>query len=182
MKFQSAPGQLAGRCDRARVEQLLAPGFNPRLANWPGDAELSIPRQSTDCSFNPRPANWPGDAHNHVSKQPDKFVSIRARPIGRAMPAPHAVMGLTDSFQSAPGQLAGRCASAEPKPAAHLMFQSAPGQLAGRCSISALKVAPRCCFNPRPANWPGDARAGCAHPARRHVSIRARPIGRAMPM
>ncbi|HUW29781.1 MAG TPA: hypothetical protein VMV97_14350, partial [Sulfuriferula sp.] len=38
------------------------------------------------ASFNPRPANWPGDAHTQKAKAYADSVSIRARPIGRAMP------------------------------------------------------------------------------------------------
>jgi hypothetical protein len=35
--------------------------------------------------FNPRPANWPGDAANLRTIERSLLVSIRARPIGRAM-------------------------------------------------------------------------------------------------
>ena len=38
--------------------------------------------------FNPRPANWPGDAHKAPLWGKQTVVSIRARPIGRAMLSP----------------------------------------------------------------------------------------------
>jgi len=37
------------------------------------------------------------------------------------------------------------------------MFQSAPDQLAGRCAPTATQATDIMCFNPRPTNWPGDA-------------------------
>ncbi len=172
------------------------------------------PRCRAD-SFNPRPANWPGDAAG--SGPPDRSgVSIRARPIGRAMPLPSLSrvrrlrfnprpanwpgdaasrstgIWLALVFQSAPGQLAGRCVATErfnPRPAnwpgdanaRHSWFQSAPGQLAGRCAGRAYVRRIHRSFNPRPANWPGDAGLPATGRWPAGVSIRARPIGRAMP-
>ena len=129
-------------------------GFNPRPANWPGDA-----RQTW---FNPRPANWPGDAAWAIA-------GFNPRPANWPGDALSARCVL---FQSAPGQLAGRCcrtfrsAFQSARPIGRAMqsldrcqFQSAPGQLAGRCRECRWRIAPRSGFNPRPANWPGDARA-----------------------
>ena len=246
--FQSAPGQLAGRCQRDGVREMSVSirarpigrampsempsatlhRFNPRPADWPGDActarAVSVP---TSC-FNPRPANWPGDAGcrdaSHVARlrfqsapgrlagrccacrdqrcdrrrfqsAPGRLagrcrgrapvasghrlvsirarpigramrssprccqtrrciVSIRARPIGRAMRAPpHEPVATDHVFQSAPGRLAGRCVELDALRSRSREFQSAPGQLAGRCAM-----------------------ADCLQ----RVSIRARPIGRAM--
>jgi hypothetical protein len=84
-------------------------------------------------------------------------------------------------FQSTPGQLAGRCLQTVQirSGVAMIEFQSTPGQLAGRCA-TAIPIRGRRGFNPRPANWPGDAcKRAATHRATR-VSIRARPIGRAM--
>ena len=85
--FQSAPGQLAGRCRLFRyIPPPIQVGFNPRPANWPGDAHRQAHKRHPYPRFNPRPANWPGDA-----VIVDLFMPSRA------------------AFQSAPGQLAGRC-------------------------------------------------------------------------
>ena len=85
--FQSAPGRLAGRCDRP-------------LARW-----------SHLDGFNPRPADWPGDAAAEAEERQRQAVSIRARPIGRAMLPSGVGLLHTKSFQSAPGRLAGRCSA-----------------------------------------------------------------------
>ena len=131
--FQSAPGQLAGRCGLVLV--------------------VTTPL----ASFNPRPANWPGDAH----------ISARAhRPVR--------------GFQSAPGQLAGRCQTMGLEGCEGEQFQSAPGQLAGRCLSRRTEAGGWMRFNPRPANWPGDAIPARTLQDSSQVSIRARPIGRAM--
>ncbi len=180
--FQSAPGQLAGRCPSKWLADPAYRGFNPRPANWPGDADEYAHGHHAVHGFNPRPANWPGDAPNCIRPILQQFrfnprpanwpgdaqvetenlgalfnVSIRARPIGRAML----------SMRQSPGRL--------------LEFQSAPGQLAGRCSWAQRRSRLVPGFNPRPANWPGDAIGTPWHLAPYEVSIRARPIGRAMP-
>jgi len=108
--FQSAPGQLAGRC----------PG-------WEGE----VPPANR---FNPRPASWPGDALRRHGFGVSAPVSIRARPAGRAMRSSGMRQPHSAQFQSAPGQLAGRCTSLSTSDSPRLMFQSAPGQLAGRCA------------------------------------------------
>ncbi len=165
---------------RARqwVRWVLWGCFNPRPANWPGDAAVAA--QGPDpgrVSIRARPIGRAMRGSSARWRTVAMRVSIRARPIGRAMQdrtMPVARRRL-DLFQSAPGQLAGRCdPSADAGDAAALLdvFQSAPGQLAGRClmldragvSIAPGQLAGRCeaargdrRFNPRPANWPGDA-------------------------
>ncbi len=161
-RFQSAPGQLAGRC------------ICPRTQPQPQQAFQSAPGQLAGrCHLQP----W--------RQQVPTGVSIRARPIGRAMRGHQTAAGMRRDceFQSAPGQLAGRCPAAQwqtpafdgfnPRPAnwpgdawnsrnvcnQWLTFQSAPGQLAGRCPSSASRAPRLSGFNPRPANWPGDASA-----------------------
>ena len=156
--FQSAPGQLAGRCPIPPGRTCPLHRFNPRPANWPGDAAVSPGRLSLGGCFNPRPANWPGDAvlgmvtrpmTSQVSirarpigrampgctgpKRDRRSVSIRARPIGRAMLVCVARIVTYSRFQSAPGQLAGRCPLRGASVGSARRFQSAPGQLAGRC-------------------------------------------------
>ena len=182
--FQSAPGRLAGRCaspvasrDQAPLEvsirarpigramprvrsstRLRGISFNPRPADWPGDAPgVECAYRSASC-FNPRPADWPGDA----SMRPCSG-SLHARFNPRPADWPGDANAITARvtsalFQSAPGRLAGRCAGMGRLAVADRTFQSAPGRLAGRCR-------------------------GAQHGERlpRHVSIRARPIGRAMP-
>jgi len=202
--FQSAPGQLAGRCSDHPNRTTETTCFNPRPASWPGDARAPS-RQGGDAGgFNPRPASWPGDAILNHARALGWLVSIRARPVGRAMPCVGAWSGWVGMFQSAPGQLAGRCHLAICGAPARLQFQSAPGQLAGRCvatfnaNLGRMKFqsAPgqlagrcdrkpaasrlHCGFNPRPASWPGDAWCEVGIGRGHHVSIRARPVGRAM--
>ncbi len=208
--FQSAPGRLAGRCISPSASGAAGRtiGFNPRPADWPGDARQHPGDESASyVSIRARPigrAMAGRDTHG-------RDVSIRARPIGRAMPPETSTVvpvvtvsirarpigramrkwdrtndHLIKRFQSAPGRLAGRCRS---------WVRSAPGR-AGRsqaCLRSCFNPRPadwpgdaqrtwRCdtSFNPRPAEWPGDAARGQPHQSGRAVSIRARPIGRAM--
>ena len=73
------------------------------------------------------------------------------------MLAPGALGLVGDTFQSAPGQLAGRCAELHDIIVDDLKFQSAPGQLAGRCGPGMAGIPELGGFNPRPASWPGDA-------------------------
>ncbi|SDW94928.1 hypothetical protein SAMN05421783_11170 [Thiocapsa roseopersicina] len=203
--FQSAPDQLAGRCparrrslSRCKAFQSAPDQLAGRCLRWPDAASSSESFQSAPdqlagrCSglprrlglvdgFNPRPTNWPGDAGHGPRWCRACAVSIRARPIGRAMPSFRADPGRSRAFQSAPDQLAGRCDEAATvevgmfsvsirarpigramplnTPALYLQleFQSAPDQLAGRCGRrgSCRRRAGR--FNPRPTNWPGDA-------------------------
>ena len=132
--FQSAPGQLAGRC-----------GAPPRI-RWTDEEFQSAPGQLAGrcrigrmgrggrqgVSIRARPI---GRAMHHAPQvaRGDLGVSIRARPIGRAMLVVARGDGRHCLFQSAPGQLAGRCMGSPEAVAAVLTFQSAPGQLAGRC-------------------------------------------------
>ena len=175
--FNPRPAKWPG--DAASIRCSADHGFNPRPANWPGDAvrlrcHLSGVFQSAPGrgpgdagssrsrwpdapGFNPRPANWPGDAPAicaaTIRVRVMMPVSIRARPIGRAMPA-DPDRRLATGFN--------------PRPA------NWPGDAAG-------SRQPGPCFNPRPADWPGDAHARadrCVDAL--IVSIRARPIGRAM--
>ena len=183
--FQSTPGQLAGRCGAPNVRVFRSGSFNPRPANWPGDAQriggekaFSILFQSTPgqlagrCgwmyyiylpkySFNPRPANWPGDAYCRPSCQYTR-LGFNPRPANwpgdaeQLLPIP----GTTEvSIHARP---IGRAMPAIAfKPVTTPMFQSTPGQLAGRCLPGLVQQpAPRR-FNPRPANWPGDALCRC---------------------
>ena len=187
--FQSTPGQLAGRCGAPNVRVFRSGSFNPRPANWPGDAQriggekaFSILFQSTPgqlagrCgwmyyiylpkySFNPRPANWPGDAYCRPSCQYTR-LGFNPRPANwpgdaeQLLPIP----GTTEvSIHARP---IGRAMPAIAfKPVTTPMFQSTPGQLAGRCLPGLVQQpAPRR-FNPRPANWPGDAPASVERPA-----------------
>ena len=155
-------------------------------------------------SFNPRPADWPGDALLPSSlASRNQFQSAPGRLAGRCFIF-HQGVPINTLFQSAPGRLAGRCdglgdaggaagaVSIRARPigramlpewvmiSAIHMFQSAPGRLAGRCAFGSSPTTSRRCFNPRPADWPGDARSQDQGTQGQHVSIRARPIGRAM--
>jgi hypothetical protein len=110
--FQSAPGQLAGRCTDALALEAVGGDVSIRARPigraMPGVWSILI---SSFGGFNPRPANWPGDAANLRTIERSLLVSIRARPIGRAMLVAGAWSLAADRFQSAPGQLAGRCST-----------------------------------------------------------------------
>ena len=156
-RFQSAPGQLAGRCTRTRGTGPRPSGFNPRPASWPGDALTVRASSQPQQGFNPRPASWPGDASSNLS------ASSAVKP-----------------FQSAPGQLAGRCLS--PQWAGPYWSVSIRARPAGRAMPAAWAFLARRTtrFNPRPASWPGDADDDGRGLGGALVSIRARPAGRAM--
>ena len=144
---RAMPDRLVGRVN-ARDATDLDRCFNPRPADWPGDASYYL-----DCDrqeFQSAPGRLAGRCADVGSWL--RSVSIRARPIGRAMPQVATPLA---AFQSAPGRLAGRC-DQRPHAALH-EFQSAPGRLAGRCVRSRLSSLDCRCFNPRPADWPGDA-------------------------
>ncbi len=155
--------------------------------------------------FNPRPASRSGDAQQPTAVVDAYAVSIRARPHGRAMRSTARDPPRRRAFQSAPGLTVGRCHCAmrclfdttgfNPRPASRSgdaldrkascsspsMFQSAPGLTVGRCDhpiAHALHLHP---FQ----SAPGLTVGRCAELVReqvvaRHVSIRARPHGRAM--
>ena len=182
--FQSAPGQLAGRCVADQHERAAHAMVSIRAR--PIGRAMPCRRRRPACapvvSIRARPIGRAMRARSHAAAEPIR-VSIRARPIGRAMrrcrmPAADA------SAVSIRARPIGRAMPALPagRHRRCTRFQSAPGQLAGRCA------SPRqCCgsvrhgFNPRPANWPGDALRPADGHRSAHVSIRARPIGRAMP-
>ena len=153
--------------------------------------------------FNPRPADWPGDARFRGGRAAATHrVSIRARPIGRAMRRWRSGT-YPDLFQSAPGRLAGRCPAAFTRRALRVsirarpigramhtergpqkqqrLFQSAPGRLAGRCPASAIDSSLSDWFQSAPGRLAGRCREdGLVPLVAADVSIRARPIGRAM--
>ena len=183
--FQSAPGRLAGRCRGQQYARWLhMTSFNPRPADWPGDAASSGCLAIARPRFNPRPADWPGDATQAACAVHCSLVSIRARPIGRAMrglvtaPRPDRWM-----FQSAPGRLAGRCARWQPS-AASAAVVSIRARPIGRAMRAAASAQSRrlACFNPRPADWPGDAVYGRDVPAshRQFQSAPGRLAGRCL--
>ena len=179
-EFQSAPGQLAGRCLTASSRRMPV-----KVSIRARPIGRAMPRERSRCrslvvSIRARPIGraMPPTPARHAAPFD---VSIRARPIGRAMPCPvgDPPERACVSIRARPiGRAMPACADADQR---GIEFQSAPGQLAGRCDRIAHAAEPgRRCFNPRPANWPGDAAARRPAHGRRHVSIRARPIGRAM--
>ncbi len=177
--------------------------FNPRPTNWPGDSALPAVSMVRPV-FQSAPDQWPGDSAGILAFSQPIYVSIRARPIGRAIQSIFSTHLDPIVFQSAPDQLAGRF----PLPTSGLyeaeMFQSAPDQLAGRFAYHEVKGWMDDSFNPRPTNWPGDSihllRSRTEHQrfnprptnwpgdsirallprGALGVSIRARPIGRAI--
>ena len=84
LKFQSAPGWLAGRC--AAIASNTPTRMFQSAPGWLAGRCRRCPVTAWQHGFNPRPAGWPGDAVNAASQRPDRF-------------------------QSAPGWLAGRCAT-----------------------------------------------------------------------
>jgi len=180
--FQSAPGRLAGRCavdamvarsserfnprpadwpgDAARsgASSTAAGRFNPRPADWPGDAAVGWAGDTGIACFNPRPADWPGDALAALRAQAAQHVSIRARPIGRAMPAGRCQrLAGSSRFNPRPADWPGDARRPVQCRAGLRQFQSAPGRLAGRCRPPPREGTATDGFNPRPADWPGDA-------------------------
>ena len=156
-EFQSTPGQLAGRCQTATTPRTWRQCFNPRPANWPGDAgDLGARVHAVRVSIHARPIGR-AMLRGNPGKRPGWKVSIHARPIGRAMPGRAQVQRHPRlvSIHARPigrAMLPGRW-----PPAWSWVFQSTPGQLAGRCGIGVVVV--------------GNGQV---------VSIHARPIGRAM--
>ncbi len=168
-QFQSAPGRWAGRYQPA------GDGVCPR-----------------HVCFNPRPAVGPGDTREAWQNRQATVVSIRARPLGRAIRGISRLYFKSYEFQSAPGRWAGRYLKAFPLCSMVPKFQSAPGRWAGRYKAmpftadrgKEFQSAPGrwagrypCasgdgnrrspCFNPRPAVGPGDTPpppASCCFP------------------
>ncbi len=156
-------------------------GFNPRPANWPGDATGECGGRCTHpVSIRARPIgramrwvkaayDWGrgvsirarpiGRAMRWVKAAYDwgRGVSIRARPIGRAMPEEHPDAASVQGFQSAPGQLAGRCVERGRRVRHDHSFNPRPANWPGDAPSILLHSSHCKSFNPRPANWPGDA-------------------------
>ncbi len=233
--FQSTPGQLAGRCryppsvsvrrpyvsiharpigrampSAARCPAPINSGFNPRPANWPGDAPPARRRCAARSAFQSTPGQLAGRCvRDSPAIGASCDVSIHARPIGRAMRAScWLCAGVQELFQSTPGQLAGRCGcivigqqprvrvSIHARPIGRAMPPRSVTSVAGphRVSIHARPIGramPRATARGRLRacrfqSTPGQLAGRCASHARRPasaivVSIHARPIGRAMP-
>ncbi len=106
--FQSTPGQLAGRFIPLRAWPSTGQWFQSTPGQLAGRFLVRCAIGSSFEGFNPRPANWPGDFHDAYRKSLVQFVSIHARPIGRAICESLAHYADYIQFQSTPGQLAGR--------------------------------------------------------------------------
>ena len=181
--FQSAPDLAAGRC-RLRLSLCgLKSCFNPRPTLRPGDAGRQPARRAAIHRFNPRPTLRPGDAAGFKQFAAQAFVSIRARPCGRAMQFTLVVVadqfiGFNPRPTLRPGDAPTRATWRRSKPCFNPRPTLRPGDAA---SISPCRST-RACFNPRPTLRPGDAPPPNAIVRRvNYVSIRARPCGRAMP-
>ena len=70
--------------------------------------------------------------------------------------------GVSQEFQSAPGQLAGRCVAKDGRVIAIEVFQSAPGQLAGRCEVQLAGAGALIEFQ----SAPGQLAGRCGRPGR----------------
>ena len=79
-------------------------------------------------------------------------VSIRARPIDRAILMCWQHWDLVPKFQSAPDQLIGRYVVGVDRLLARGEFQSAPDQLIGRYPSASSASPSPASFNPRPTN------------------------------
>ncbi len=177
--FQSTPDQLVGRLWCRRLTSPRHRCFNPRPTNWSGDSGVAPCRRRSARGFNPRPTNWSGDFRKNVKNKGCKFVSIHARPIGRAIATTPRKVSIKAKFQSTPDQLVGRlragtvcgpggqvsiharpigrAISANSCPSSDFsQFQSTPDQLVGRLGNILKKGWKLSCFNPRPTNWSGD--------------------------
>ena len=204
--FQSAPGQLAGRCHGCPSAHETTNMFQSAPGQLAGRCAVKRPLciYASEVSIRARPI---GRAMPPFRVASDHWqgVSIRARPIGRAMPWDRHDRAESLLFQSAPGQLAGRCRSRSPRrsqchevsirarPIGRAMplpvrrkslftrcFNPRPANWPGDASVGLICSSITTRFNPRPANWPGDAGVHGYVDDWRLVSIRARPIGRAM--
>jgi len=127
--------------------------------------------------------------------------------LGRAIPCIAVLLARMRSFQSAPGRWAGRYppssptlaapgARFNPRPAVgpgdtlphvydnalRAVFQSAPGRWAGRYDVEFhVLVIVSITFQSAPGRWAGRYEAvGHGNPDSYDVSIRARPLGRAI--
>jgi hypothetical protein len=113
-KFQSAPGREAGRCVAPTAWTLPSGRFNPRPAGRPGDARLPefMEIERTFVSIRARPGGRAMRCSPEGGLRAAAEVSIRARPGGRAMPpGSNATRVRQCQFQSAPGREAGRCSA-----------------------------------------------------------------------
>ena len=204
VSIRARPIGRAMRPQRCKQDPMTA-CFNPRPTNWPGDAFRRVDVWPGMKRFNPRPTNWPGDALCRGADARHRSVSIRARPIGRAMPPFRSALGWLPvvSIRARPigrampigrrRETSQQDVSIRARPIGRAMrvpvprdasidsFQSAPDQLAGRCRLPERRTRLGASFNPRPTNWPGDASVTHYLELLTLVSIRARPIGRAMP-
>ncbi|CAH2030734.1 protein of unknown function [Trichlorobacter ammonificans] len=156
-KFQSTPALWDGRF----LEGLKWNGsntcFNPRPPFGTGaSAPLVMVQLFGTVSIHARPlgrALLLVDRH----RKPDVYVSIHARPLGRALPSALLLSGASIMFQSTPALWDGRFAAQPPGPSRTT------------------------CFNPRPPFGTGASPDADPQHQPEHVSIHARPLGRALP-
>ena len=84
-EFRSASRRLALRCLWVGLQpDISSTRFDPRPADWPGDAWASRARQASKA-FQSAPGRLAGRCPSPARSVDQVRVSIRARPIGRAM-------------------------------------------------------------------------------------------------
>ncbi len=204
--FQSAPGLTVGRC--AQRLGVLGGGVGVSIRARPHGRAMPFGpiggRPVGDVSIRARPHGRAMPPASLPAPVPGA-VSIRARPHGRAMPISLIDITFACAFQSAPGLTVGRCVAAGVNTGAVTLFQSAPGLTVGRCPDNTLRYGSPEQFQSAPGltvgrcagstlysftrflfqSAPGLTVGRCRISANRghawcHVSIRARPHGRAM--
>ncbi len=132
-------------------------------------------------SFNPRPPRRTGATRRRRRPAHRALVSILARPEGRALQWAGDAERASRAFQSSPAPKDGRYSEFPSSVHSPYEFQSSPAPKDGRYWSDIRASAARARFNPRPPRRTG-ATAGRRRRGRHgHVSILARPEGRALP-
>ena len=156
--FQSTPGLTVGRCDGVGM-------VRARLLEFQSTPGLTVGRCCADQAdddqqrgFNPRPASRSGDARSNAMSARRRYVSIHARPHGRAMREVGGGGGghLAVSIHARPHGRAMRGGAGAGAPPHQVSIHARPHGRAMRGG-------------------------GCVDGGVRVVSIHARPHGRAMP-
>ena len=105
--------------------------------------------------FNPRPPRGTGATQKIAAVTFGLFVSILARPEGRALPKANHRRIDSERFQSSPAPRDGRYLFTPIHASAHILFQSSPAPRDGRYPAM-LGISPyETSFNPRPPRGTG---------------------------
>ena len=159
--------------------------FNPRPPRRTGATYGMTVRYGISTCFNPRPSPRDGRYIRLTDRRPRKCTRFNPRPprgTGATRWSSCEVIAHRLCFNPRPPRRTGAtCAS--PGNAQHVQFQSSPAPKDGRYVDARIRAAPSSCFNPRPPRRTGATSLDIAHDVvYSHVSILARPEGRALPL